>query len=860
MMHGISRWKASIFTEFLLLLAAIGVDGTLTYLGCFREQTKENRLFKGDHKDFNNILSPQICANYCEQRGFKFIGLQYSYECFCSNTRPTFHLSAYENECNMQCAGNVHDICGGGLRLSVYESDNAVAGVTTLTADNSRYVGCFKEISAATRLLPNEQKNFVGDLTVEKCISHCLSKGFDYAGTQYGFECFCSQERPSFKRSANEETCNKPCDGNKHQICGGNWRLSVYETTEQARNPVSSNYIGCFYDSNLNRLLVNAYKDFDGKLTPEACVSFCYRGGYRYAGVQHKSNCYCGSEVPLSNKRSQETECDLPCPGDGSIYCGGSARSSVYYTEITDYSEDDRLLGCYKDSDKNRILSGERLVFNENNTPRLCMNTCLSLNYKFSGVQYGNECYCGNRRPPRDLEVAERDCLTPCPGDKRKKCGGGWRLLVFEVPDVNTEYPRPNERPVLVAQTTQKPTTQRATQRTTQRTTTKAPATQKTTKRNTYRPTTRQPNRETSTKPPTKYTTYKPTLLNNKPDSQSNANCVTSLTIVNGKSVCKGDLIFKENFDESLSKEKWAHEILMPWLPDYEFIVLRKGSANSYVEYGKFHVKPTLQDDEFIRKGKLELYGCTRVPSTLECERQAAAFNILPPVESARITTKYSFSFKYGKVNVRAKLPLGDWIIPEIWLEPKRKVYGPSYTSGRIRIAMARGNRNLQFDGQEIGNSHLESGVLMGIGNNIRGRTITRQKSDGWYRNFHNYTVIWSPDELIFLVDGEQQESILRYGSTLAELVGFDENSAKIWKSGSRIAPFDQEFYLSFGLSVGGMRDFPDNSISSGKVKPWKNSDVKAMANFWESRHDWKSSWEEEKAKLQIEHIRVYAL
>ncbi|XP_014241726.1 uncharacterized protein LOC106662269 isoform X3 [Cimex lectularius] len=631
-------------------------------------------------------------------------------------------------------------------------------------------------------------------------------------------------------------------------------------TKRPARNPVSSNYIGCFYDSNLNRLLVNAYKDFDGKLTPEACVSFCYRGGYRYAGVQHKSNCYCGSEVPLSNKRSQETECDLPCPGDGSIYCGGSARSSVYYTEITDYSEDDRLLGCYKDSDKNRILSGERLVFNENNTPRLCMNTCLSLNYKFSGVQYGNECYCGNRRPPRDLEVAERDCLTPCPGDKRKKCGGGWRLLVFEVPDVNTEYPRPNERPVLVAQTTQKPTTQRATQRTTQRTTTKAPATQKTTKRNTYRPTTRQPNRETSTKPPTKYTTYKPTLLNNKPDSQSNANCVTSLTIVNGKSVCKGDLIFKENFDESLSKEKWAHEILMPWLPDYEFIVLRKGSANSYVEYGKFHVKPTLQDDEFIRKGKLELYGCTRVPSTLECERQAAAFNILPPVESARITTKYSFSFKYGKVNVRAKLPLGDWIIPEIWLEPKRKVYGPSYTSGRIRIAMARGNRNLQFDGQEIGNSHLESGVLMGIGNNIRGRTITRQKSDGWYRNFHNYTVIWSPDELIFLVDGEQQESILRYGSTLAELVGFDENSAKIWKSGSRIAPFDQEFYLSFGLSVGGMRDFPDNSISSGKVKPWKNSDVKAMANFWESRHDWKSSWEEEKAKLQIEHIRVYAL
>jgi len=36
------------------------------------------------------------------------------------------------------------------------------------------------------------------------------------------------------------------------------------------------------------------------------------------------------------------------------------------------------------------------------------------------------------------------------------------------------------------------------------------------------------------------------------------------------------------------------------------------------------------------------------------------------PVVSARLRTKGSFSFLYGKVEVRAKLPGGDWTFPGI--------------------------------------------------------------------------------------------------------------------------------------------------------------------------------------------------
>ena len=33
------------------------------------------------------------------------------------------------------------------------------------------------------------------------------------------------------------------------------------------------------------------------------------------------------------------------------------------------------------------------------------------------------------------------------------------------------------------------------------------------------------------------------------------------------------------------------------------------------------------------------------------------------------------FTFMYGKVEVKAKLPLGDWLWPAIWLLPKRSKY-----------------------------------------------------------------------------------------------------------------------------------------------------------------------------------------
>jgi beta-glucanase (GH16 family) len=43
---------------------------------------------------------------------------------------------------------------------------------------------------------------------------------------------------------------------------------------------------------------------------------------------------------------------------------------------------------------------------------------------------------------------------------------------------------------------------------------------------------------------------------------------------------------------------------------------------------------------------------------------------VIPPISSASLRTRETFNFKYGRVEVRAQLPKGDWIFPTIGLWP----------------------------------------------------------------------------------------------------------------------------------------------------------------------------------------------
>jgi len=112
----------------------------------------------------------------------------------------------------------------------------------------SNYVGCFKDkgdpYSTRGRDLDKKYVS-ANDMTVEKCISICRNAGFQYAGVQYGSQCFCDNDYGAFGPANN---CDMKCSGNPNEICGGFWANSIYATgvyntaTNGENFPGSSNH------------------------------------------------------------------------------------------------------------------------------------------------------------------------------------------------------------------------------------------------------------------------------------------------------------------------------------------------------------------------------------------------------------------------------------------------------------------------------------------------------------------------------------------------------------------------------------------------------------------------------------------
>lgn len=327
---------------------------------------------------------------------------------------------------------------------------------------------------------------------------------------------------------------------------------------------------------------------------------------------------------------------------------------------------------------------------------------------------------------------------------------------------------------------------------------------------------------------------------------------------LNEQKISDGKLLLDENFD-SLNKSLWSRIIKIPLSPDYEFCVFHNENHPSLVQIanGMLRIKPIILEDNYGENvtayGTLILSGCTsNIP--VECSRKAMAYNILPPVISARLTTKNSFTFRYGKIEIRAKFPEGDWLYPEMWLQPKYNNYGLGYSSGRVILGLARGNDNLvNTTSKSVFDSRrLDFGFRIGTTQNIENYIVSKiRENNGWTKDFHVYTTIWNSDGFQFLVDGEN----------VGELKP-DTNGWMHTSNFEKMAPFDQEFYITIGLGVGGIRVFPDDTTSSGYKKPWRNVGAKAMLQFWHHRDQWLPTWRPEsgsKTAFNIDYIRVWS-
>lgn len=312
-----------------------------------------------------------------------------------------------------------------------------------------------------------------------------------------------------------------------------------------------------------------------------------------------------------------------------------------------------------------------------------------------------------------------------------------------------------------------------------------------------------------------------------------NACRTPSVTTVSGtnapENFCSGDLIFEDNFD-SLDENKWKHENTLAGGGNYEFQWYINDRFNSYTVGGKLHIKPTFTSDvfgePFLTTGRVQIPSneCTDA-SDYGCERQGSEEHIINPIRSARISTMDSFNFKFGTLEIRAKMAAGDWLWPALWLMPKSSAYGGWPRSGEIDLMEMRGNRALFADGANVGNEQAASTIHFGPSYSVKNHWpkghFTRNHEYGFDKMFHTYKLIWSPTHLTFLIDNIMMGTVDATNG-FWKLGDFESSGLpNPWSEGTLMAPFDQEFYIILNLAVGGINFFADSFVNRDNPKPW---------------------------------------
>ena len=153
---------------------------------------------------------------------------------------------------------------------------------------------------------------------------------------------------------------------------------------------VTWNSLGCYTDDTVSRIL-QVSGSTSTSLTIPTCQARCHTLGYAYSGVEFGTECWCGSGLNAAQTKASDSDCSMACSGNSATKCGGRNRINVYKSSAPSWKS----LGCYTDAVSSRALPVTGQV-NGGMTPERCRTSCGGLGYKFAGVEYASECWCGN--------------------------------------------------------------------------------------------------------------------------------------------------------------------------------------------------------------------------------------------------------------------------------------------------------------------------------------------------------------------------------------------------------------------------------------------------------------------------------
>ncbi|CAI4216450.1 unnamed protein product [Parascedosporium putredinis] len=261
-------------------------------------------------------------------------------------------------------------------------------------------------------------------------------------GLEYGQECFCGNSFNSGSIAAPITDCNMPCAGNPFEFCGAGNRLSVYTRDLTSLPSVTGSTLslssttmttlstsGCWVDGANGRILSHQVPD-DPDMTRRSCVQACSNLGFAIAGAQYHTQCF----AVISSQTEAFSRLTRRPLRMGVFSVEAPAALSPPAPQKTGLNGSWEYVGCARDNINNKRTFPWQLYFPGTLDANRCLAKCAEFGYMAGGLEYGEECYCGD---PSDFFdggssfVDDAECNIVCAGNSKYLCGGGSRITTY---------------------------------------------------------------------------------------------------------------------------------------------------------------------------------------------------------------------------------------------------------------------------------------------------------------------------------------------------------------------------------------------------------------------------------------------
>ncbi|WED23883.1 glycoside hydrolase family 16 protein [Vibrio sp. JC009] len=251
-------------------------------------------------------------------------------------------------------------------------------------------------------------------------------------------------------------------------------------------------------------------------------------------------------------------------------------------------------------------------------------------------------------------------------------------------------------------------------------------------------------------------------------------------------------LVWNDEFDGTeIDPAKWQHETNCWGGGNQEQQCYTKKAKNSFVSNGFLTIRA--------------LKGKTTGPAVPDDRDGYDTQKASLPYSSARLRTKNLAEWKYGRFEIRAKLPQGQGTWPAIWMLPTDYVYGGWAASGEIDI-MEAVNLHTTYkndDGETKKENRIHGtlhfgknwpdNVSSGVSYNFADENINPADS------FHTYAIEWEKGEMRWYVDDVHFATQTMDGWWTHYK---DEKGNLV--QGPEDAPYNQKFHMLLNLAIGG--------------------------------------------------------